>query len=301
MPKVLSRGINFHYQARGEGPDIVLLHGVTSSLAAWYNGILVALAADGFRVTAYDLRGHGLSESTVSGYSSLEMAADLVALLDTLGIGQVMLAGHSFGGALAMHFALLHPDRTRGIVLLDSGLACLRHLRIIQDWGGWKTPGLREEGFTPEWFQAEDGKDDMSEFLVKGLSAPRLNGFKKGQAGLTPRLKKLLEETRVGSEMREVAGLTEDRLKEIEAPVLALYGATSPNRKMAAHLGAIMPNCAPVTLEGVGHFAVMHDPHPFLHYMKPFFHDPLGFVQTLKPGASPDPNGAVEAVGETAR
>jgi len=192
MSKVLARGIRFHVQTRGEGPDVVLIHGVTSSLVAWYNGILTSLVAAGLRVTVYDLRGHGLSESTPTGYSSRESALDLAALLDELGISQVALAGHSFGGAVAMHFALLYPERTRGVVLLDSGLACLRPLRIIQDWGGWKTPGLREEGFTPEWFQEEDGKDDLSEFLRKGLSVPRIQGFGKGKVGLTPRLKKLL-------------------------------------------------------------------------------------------------------------
>jgi len=300
MSKLLARGIQFHYQTRGEGPDIVLVHGVTSSLAAWYNGILTSLVAAGFRVTVYDMRGHGLSESTPTGYSSLDAATDLAALLDVLGIDRVMLAGHSFGGALAMHFALLYPERARGVVLLDSGLACLRHMRVIQDWGGWKTPGLREEGFTPEWFQEEDGKEDMSEFLRKGLSVPRLQGFKKGQVGLTPRIKKLLEETRVGSEMREVAGLTEDSLPEIEPPVLALYGGTSPNRKMAAHLGNVMPNCAPIILDGIGHFAVMHDPQPFLVHMTPFFQDPEGFVRRAKSESFIDPENTTEIVGEVA-
>jgi len=121
MPKVFARGINFHYLTRGEGLDIVLLHGVTSSLAAWYNGILFALEAAGFRVTVYDLRGHGLSDSTPTGYNSSEMAEDLLALLDALGLEQPMLAGHSFGGAVALHFALLHPTTWRGADSLWNG------------------------------------------------------------------------------------------------------------------------------------------------------------------------------------
>ncbi len=300
MPKVFARGINVHYQTRGEGPDVVLIHGVTSSLAAWYNGILPSLAAAGFRVTAYDLRGHGLSDSTPGGYSSRETALDLAALLDTLGIGQAMLAGHSFGGAIAMNFAALYPDRTGGVVLLDSAMPCLRHLRMIQDWGGWESPGLREEGFTPEWFEGEDSKEDLSEFLRKGLSVPRLQGFRKGQVGLTPRIKKLLEETSVGSEMRGIDELTEDRLREIQTPVLALFGGNSPNRKMATHLGDIMPNCTPILLPGAGHFSVMHDPQPFLQHMTPFFHDPQGFVRRAKSEGASDPENMIEIVGEPA-
>ena len=56
-------GIQIHYQTKGSGPDVILLHGVTSSLALWYGGVLTELAKH-YRVTAYDLRGHGLSEIT---------------------------------------------------------------------------------------------------------------------------------------------------------------------------------------------------------------------------------------------
>src|SRR5215471_538580 len=107
MSKILIRGIQTHYQARGEGPDVVLIHGLCSSLASWYNGTMPSLVSAGFRVTVYDLRGHGLSELTPNGYSSYEMAEDLKAFLDGLGIDRVLLAGHSFGGAIAMHFVLL--------------------------------------------------------------------------------------------------------------------------------------------------------------------------------------------------
>ena len=289
MAKVVVRGINVHYQQRGEGPDVVLIHGVTSSLAAWYNGVLPSIAEAGFRVTVYDLRGHGLTEMTPGGYTSHETQLDLEALLDTLGITQAAFVGHSFGGAIAMNFAMLHPERTRGVILLDSAMAVLRHMRMIQDWGGWANPGLKEEGFTAEWFEGEDSKDDLSEFLRKGLSVPRLQGFRKGQIGLTPRIKKLLEETRVGTEMRDVGQLTEEGLATIQTPVLALFGENSPNRKMAVHLSGLLPNCAHILIPGAGHFSVMHDPQPFLQYMTPFFPDPAGFIQKLKSGAIPVP------------
>src|SRR5258706_8468964 len=102
MPKVLANGIQQHYQMRGEGPDVVLLHGVTSNLAVWYNGVLPVLSSE-FRVTAYDLRGHGLSDLTPNGYSSRDMSEDLHGLLDALEIRDAILVGHSFGGAIALH------------------------------------------------------------------------------------------------------------------------------------------------------------------------------------------------------
>jgi pimeloyl-ACP methyl ester carboxylesterase len=122
----------------------------------------------------------------------------------------------------------------------------------------------------------------MSDYLRKTLSIPRLRGFKRGQGGYSPRLQKLIEETRVGYEFREMAGLTEDRLREVRTPVLALYGGVSPNQNMAPHLGELMPNCWPVNLPGLGHFAALHDPKPLLSHMIPFFQDPDRFVQQAK-------------------
>jgi 3-oxoadipate enol-lactonase len=282
MSKIVIRGIETHYQTRGEGPDLVLIHGLSASLATWYNGIMPSLVEAGFRVTVYDVRGHGLTQLTRTGYTSLNLATDLKALLDAVGIGRVLIAGHSFGGAIAMHFAVLYPEQTRGVVLLDGGIACLRHLRVIDDWDGWDRPGMKEAGFTMEWFQGVDSNPDMSEYLAKTLAVPRQRGFRRGQGGYTPRLKRLIEETRVGYEFREIAGLTEERLQEVQAPVLALFGAISLGQKVGFYLAALMPNCWAVNLPGLGHFAALHDPKPLLSEMIPFFHDPDGYVERAK-------------------
>ena len=282
MSKIAIRGIETHYQTRGEGPDLVLIHGLSASLATWYNGIMPSLVDAGFRVTVYDLRGHGLSELTPNGYTSLDLAEDLKALLDALGIDRVLLAGHSLGGAIAMHFAVLYPDRSRGVALLDAGIACLRHLRIIKDWDGWDRPGMKEAGFTMEWFESVDGNPDMSEYLAKTLAVPRQRGFRRGQSGYTPRLRRLIEESSVGSEFREIAGLTEERLQEAQTPVLALYGAISLSQKVGSYLGALMPNCLSVNLPDLGHFAALHDPKPILEHMIPFFRDPGSYIQAAK-------------------
>ena len=74
MPRIDVDGGKLHYQQTGEGPDVVLIHAFTSNLAVWMMiGIMDELAKD-FRVTSYDLRGHGLSEVTPNGYNSAAMA-----------------------------------------------------------------------------------------------------------------------------------------------------------------------------------------------------------------------------------
>ena len=132
MAKTMLNGITVHHQVKGEGPDVVLIHGITSTMAIWYTKVIPALASD-YRVAAYDLRGHGYSGMTPTGYSSADMAGDLLALMGHVGMERARLVGHSFGGSIALHRALLHPDRVAGVVLVDTGVACLRHLRTIKD------------------------------------------------------------------------------------------------------------------------------------------------------------------------
>ena len=279
MPKIQANGIEMHYVQQGAGPDLVLLHGVTSSLAMWYNGVLPALSQD-FRVTAYDLRGHGLSGLTPTGYTSEALAYDLRALMDALRISTAIVIGHSFGGTIGLHTASLYPERIGGVVMLDSGIASLRYLRIIEKWGGWKNrPALfQERGLTMEQFLALDKEQDVTPVLRHGLSMPRQSGFKKGQTGLTPRQRRLIEETKIGYEFRDVAGLTEERLSEVQTPVLALYGSTSPYRGMAERLSELLPHCRSEVLPEAGHFYAVHKPDMMLSHVREFLSNPSSYV-----------------------
>ena len=278
MAKTLLNGINVHYQVKGEGPDVVLIHGVTSSLAVWFARVMPELSRK-FRVTAYDLRGHGYSDPTPTGYSSRAMADDLLALLDHLGIERARLVGHSFGGSIALHTALLHPERVDGIVLADTGVACLRYLRTIQDWPGWEIykDRIAKYGITYAWFvEAEAG--DVRNVIRKSYDMIQPYGARKGALVGTPRLKKLIEETNIAAEFREVAGMTEELLAKIAAPVLAVYGENSPYQKIAARLTEVAPNCRCELIPGAGHFYLLEQMDLFLNLIAGFLDDPAGHV-----------------------
>jgi pimeloyl-ACP methyl ester carboxylesterase len=283
MPKIEVNGITVHYAQRGAGPELVLIHGITSSLAMWYNGLLNGFVND-YHVTAYDLRGHGLSGLTPSGYTSAALSTDFKAILDALSLDRVLIIGHSFGGTVGLHFALENPSRVRGVVMMDSGVACLRYLRIIQGWWGWegRPADMKDKGLSLDKFLELDSKQDVTEIIRHGLSVPRRAGFKKGQTGLTPRQQRLLDETKLGSEFREVAGLTEDRLVTVTTPVMALYGENSPYSKMGAHLAKIMPMTCHETIPGIGHFYAVHKPAMAVEKILPFLRDPEGFVRERK-------------------
>src|SRR5215203_7145676 len=104
----------------GEGPDpLVCLHGITAQHRA-FNAAARHLGPSRGLV-GVDLRGRGDSGKPESGYGLEAHAADVVRVLDHLGLESTVLAGHSMGAFVALKTALTYPDRVRSIVLLDGG------------------------------------------------------------------------------------------------------------------------------------------------------------------------------------
>lgn len=114
-------GARIFMRSAGEtGPALVLVHALGGSSAHW----LPQLAALGAtcRVFAPDLRGHGRSESPAGAAHDIAAhAADLLAVVDALGLDRFALAGHSFGAWVALELASSHPDRVNALALLDPG------------------------------------------------------------------------------------------------------------------------------------------------------------------------------------
>jgi 3-oxoadipate enol-lactonase len=110
-------GASLRYQVSGSGlATLVLIHEMGGTLDSW-DRVLPALNSSR-RVLRYDTRGAGLSEKIKSAVTWNQMADDLAALLDALGItGKVSLAGIAVGAAIAVHFAVRYPDRVAALVL----------------------------------------------------------------------------------------------------------------------------------------------------------------------------------------
>jgi pimeloyl-ACP methyl ester carboxylesterase len=103
----------------GEGPPVLLLHGLTATRRYVVHGS-AALERAGHGVIAYDARGHGESDPAPAGegYDHTALVADAVAVLDAAGVERAALAGHSMGAATAAATALRHPDRVAALVLI---------------------------------------------------------------------------------------------------------------------------------------------------------------------------------------
>jgi pimeloyl-ACP methyl ester carboxylesterase len=159
------------YDVTGEGPLIVLAHGMGDNRTA-YREVAARLADAGFRVANIDLRGHGESSTGWASYTRTDVAADLLALIRHLG-GPAVLVGHSFAGGAATIAAAQEPELVSAIVEISpftraqkidlGGLASHARYRkgmtllicagLLRSVGLWKRyldhahPGIRPAGF----------------------------------------------------------------------------------------------------------------------------------------------------------
>jgi pimeloyl-ACP methyl ester carboxylesterase len=116
-------GIEMHVVVTGSGPDVLLLHGFPDSHELWRHQI-PALVGAGFRVIAPDLRGFGLTEipkGGVAAYRADQLVADVVSLLDVLGVATVRLVAHDWGAVIGWLFAIKHPERIDRYVAISVG------------------------------------------------------------------------------------------------------------------------------------------------------------------------------------
>ena len=150
-------GARIRYIDAGRGPPVVLLHGLGASMYAWRKNV-GAMAAAGFRVIAFDNRGFGLSDKPAVAYDNAAYARLAIALLDSLGISDVVLVGHSMGGAIAAEVAIEYPQRVRGLVLVGSaGLGAREPLLFrVARWPvlGPAVLAFRGRGFTARLLKA---------------------------------------------------------------------------------------------------------------------------------------------------
>jgi 3-oxoadipate enol-lactonase len=127
--------VTVHGEAAGHGPPVVLLHGLTATRRNVVQGSR-HLIKRGYRLVAYDARGHGAS-SPAPSYEYRDLVEDLQAVLDELGLERAALAGSSMGATTAMAFTLEHPERVPALVQITPAYA--GHARSDDgDAGAWE-------------------------------------------------------------------------------------------------------------------------------------------------------------------
>src|SRR5690348_5932800 len=120
MPFAQIRDLRLYYEQHGAGEPLVLLNGALDTIAADWERHLPVVAAR-YRVLAYDHRGHGRTNNPAARFAGYdELADDLAALLDTLGIARAHFCGFSDGAITLLSVALRWPERVRSLILAGA-------------------------------------------------------------------------------------------------------------------------------------------------------------------------------------
>jgi len=178
--------MHLHYSIFSNGPTtIVLTHGLAASGAIWSAQVPTFSARH--RVVTWDLRGHGESAPNPGPCTLSDLADDLCQVLDASGTERAVVLGHSAGGVVAMQFALEHPQRAAGLVLVGTASECnARARQFYEDLAGLAEergmdPVRKRLGVTAE--QARQAPTDPATFARVARAMASLNA-----APLTPRL-----------------------------------------------------------------------------------------------------------------
>jgi pimeloyl-ACP methyl ester carboxylesterase len=251
MPRTDANGVNLHYLRQGTGSDVILLHGMATNVAYWLLTIVPRVARS-HRATVYDLRGHGYSDVTPTGYTSGELAEDLRALMDNLGTERAHLVGHSYGGVVALHFAARYPERVRSLALADAPVPALRRHVCLATWPGYaRCRALyREHGLdVPE----DPDSLEIGELLNLLFELPSFGGMWRGLPVQKQRVERLQECTTCFRDVSVVGELTEERLRGVRAPTLVISNPDGPLLQLGRQLADLLPESRFLTAD-VSHF-----------------------------------------------
>ncbi|MDH3397597.1 MAG: alpha/beta hydrolase [Acidimicrobiia bacterium] len=119
MPTANVGDVDLHFEEYGQGPPVVLIHGLAGDCSAW--NAQIARLQKSYRVIAFDNRGAGRSSAPDYPYTTRHFADDTVGLLETVGVTEpAHIIGRSMGGAIAQEIALAYPDRVRSMIITAS-------------------------------------------------------------------------------------------------------------------------------------------------------------------------------------
>jgi pimeloyl-ACP methyl ester carboxylesterase len=185
----------------------------------------------------------------------------LRGLQQALGLGPSYLLGHSFGGVVALHAAVLFPEAVRGVILSDPYFPGLRHLEdAVHHWSGWQ--GYKEQCARAGLEVSDDAWFDVGKMLYQAANlAPDKRAMFEKELG-APALQRLvrLANTTCGEDVKQVAGLTAERIVGVKQPVVALYGEHSPFLATCRFLERNLPDCKVALVPGAEHRA--HEENP---------------------------------------
>jgi pimeloyl-ACP methyl ester carboxylesterase len=241
MPKLDRDGVQIHYEVEGRGPALLLTHGFSATGEMWA-GQLAALTPN-FTVITWDMRGHGRSDypADPAAYSEDATVADMAALLDAAGAQSAVIGGLSLGGYMSLAFHRTHPQRTRALLIIDTGPG----YKNDQARDGWNANAVKRA----ERYEAE-GLGDLSRASaeVRAASHRDATGLAHAARGmLTQRNARVIES-----------------LPDIGVPAIVIVGENdTPFLAASDYMAAKIPGAKKAVIPAAGHAANIDNPPAF--------------------------------------
>lgn len=259
------------YRLAGEGPLLLLLHGMAGSSATWRH--VMPLLISRFTVLAPDLLGHGGSDTPRGAYPVGSLASTVDGLLDALGFARATMIGQSLGGGIAMHLAVRSPERCERLVLVDAGglgPEVTTYLRVLS------VPGV-ERLFR---FAASPGLRRRLERAARRLERAGLRAGPEGEeiwqsyASLTDPEKRrvFFRSLRGVIDFRGQMVSALDQIARTDLPTLIVWGALDPFVPLSHGVTAraVIENSRLEIFEGVGHYPHCAQPERFVQVLVDF-------------------------------
>ncbi len=242
-----SDGVRLHYIDQGAGEPVLLIHGFALDLGINWVGpeIVSALTDAGYRVVAYDARGHGASEKphdpAAYGPPDLE---DPIRLLDHLGIARAHLIGYSRGGHIAHHLRATHPARLRSVILGGFGAGAGPQAGPDSAMRATLADALVAEDFRPLVRAVTTDASPEEVEAWQGRLAERNDGRALAAAFLAP----------------SFPGFDAEELRTNRVPTLAVIGERDAFRDGVERMREAMSGLEVLVLAGADHASALTDP-----------------------------------------
>jgi len=252
--------VSYNDEGKAGDPVIIFIHGFPFNKSMW-DEQLKALNGN-YRVIAYDVRGHGDSDSGTGDFSIYLFADDLLSLMDALKIDKAMLCGLSMGGYIALNAVEKYPDRFDALILSDT--------TCIAD-----TPEAKEKRLKTIESIKKNGVEKFAEESIKNLFAPESLSTKKEEIAAVRDMivntskKSLYKTLRAFYERKETCS----KLSDINIPVLIMVGnedkITPPEAAQMMH--EKIEDSVLYIIEHAGHLSNIENPLEFNKQLEEFF------------------------------
>ena len=251
MPMLDRDGVKIHYEVAGDGPALILTHGYSATGEMWAGQI--APLARHFTVITWDMRGHGRSDypQDQAAYSEEATVEDMAALLDAVGAKDAIVGGLSLGGYMSLAFNATHPERTRALLIIDTG------------------PGYKND-------QARDGWNANAIKRAERLEAEGFGDLAKA----SPEVRQARHRDATGLARAARGMLTQKNARVIESlptvavPAVVIVGADdAPFLAASDYMAAKIPGAKKVVIENAGHSANLDQPEAFNAALMAFLKD----------------------------